>query len=77
MTVKEFINKCWCCQEIAIVPDGMIVGENLCTRERMKRFKNIKFVTPIILLSVVYDEINNKQVVSFGVVDNILVIEVK
>lgn len=77
MTVREFTNKCWCGQEIAIVPDEMIVGENLCTRERMKRFKNIKFVTPINLLSVVYDEINKKQVVSFGVVDNILVIKVK
>lgn len=77
MTVREFTNSCWCGQEIAIVPDKMIVGENLCTRERMERFKNIKFVTPITLLSVVYDEINKKQVVSFGVVDNILVIKVK
>ena len=77
MTVREFTNNCWCGQEIAIVPDGMIVGENLCTMERMKAFKNIVFVTPMNLLSVVYDEINNKQVISFGVIDNILVIKVK
>ena len=79
MTVREFTNHTWYVQQILIIKwktFDYIVHKFSSSIDKMKEMA-VYVGTPHELSSATYDYINSMKVLSYGVVDNNLIIEVE
>ena len=72
-TLREFTNKLWYGNKIAVITQDAF---EKCNDIEDIRKAALMFGENWQLRSVVYDDVNNMTVMSYGVIGNILVIEV-
>ena len=77
MTLKEFASRCWYKQELYIVDYNVIRRHGWQDRLATNPGSlTIAKVTPVDLHQYIYEELAERKVISYGVIDNHLIVEV-